>query len=400
MLGVINKQKMKNKILLIFILVTSIISVKAQQTTTKKIEHPKYGKAILETYFDQYNNPKQKVIYTKDTLLTNGDKEVGEIILYYTNGTVSAKGNFSTSNKSSYFGSSRKRQGKWLYYDKQGNLEKTLFYKEDKIDSLYTTYHANGNVSSITNYVDGKINGNSKTYFTNKKLHSVLQCKNGKIYNVLEFYNNKGTQIKYGTLKESNGTLDIYDLETGKISKTYTYEDGIPHNIETKDIPSTKGTINQKTYKTNNGKIIKVVRTLNNQLEGLQEKFDYKGILKDANYFSDGKKHGTHTRYNDDGTIFWQDTYVNNNKTGPFIHTAEDSEAEGNRYSGKKNDNVVLHSGFYDEDEKITGRFTSYTQKDSIVIATGQYNKNYKTGVWKFYNEKEELINEVKYGND
>ncbi|WP_054850719.1 hypothetical protein [Olleya sp. ITB9] len=130
---------MKNKILLIFILVTSIISVKAQQTTTKKIEHPKYGKAILETYFDQDNNPKQKVIYTKDTLLTNGNKEVGEIILYYTKGTVSAKGNFSTSNKSSYFGSSRKRQGKWLYYDKQGNLEKTLFYKEDKIDSLYTT---------------------------------------------------------------------------------------------------------------------------------------------------------------------------------------------------------------------------------------------------------------------
>jgi|GEM_PF-3747027 len=391
---------MKNKILLIFILVTSIISVKAQQTTTKKIEHPKYGKAILETYFDQDNNPKQKVIYTKDTLLTNGNKEVGEIILYYTNGTVSAKGNFSTSNKSSYFGASRKKQGKWLQYDKQGNLEVTLFYKDNKIDGLYTTYHKNGNISSTANYVNGKKQGNTNTYFTNKKLHSVLQYKNGKIYNVLEFYNNKGTQIKYGTLKESNGTLDIYNLDTGKISKTYTYEDGVPHNIETKDIPSAKGTINQKTYKTNNGKIIKIVRLLNNKLEGLQEEFNYDGILKDANYFSNGKKHGTQTRYNKDGTIFWQDTYVNNKKTGPFIHTAEDSEAEGNRYSGKKNKTIVLQSGFYDEDEKITGRFTSYTQKDSIVITSGQYNKNYKTGAWKFYDEKGKLIKEVKYDID
>ncbi|QXP59449.1 toxin-antitoxin system YwqK family antitoxin [Olleya sp. HaHaR_3_96] len=387
---------MKTKLILFVALLISTTAIKAQRTTTKEINHPIYGKATVETSFDQNDHIAQQATFTKDTLLTNGKIEIGEIILYHPNGKVSAKGDFSTIIKKTFFGEERTReqQGKWLQYNQDGQLIASVFYKDNKMNGAYTSFHKNGNIELILNYEDGTTTGTSKSYFINKQLHRVLQYKKNTIFNVDEFYNIEGTPVKYGSLKDGNGTLDIYDLQTGKISKTYTYENGIPNLIDLKTIATAKGNSIEKTYKNNSGQKIKVVRTLNDKLEGLQEEYNYKGQLKDADYYVEDKKHGTQTRYNDDGTLFWQDTYANNKKIGAFKHTAENSGAEGN---SNQNNKATMLEGFYDADQKITGPYTAYLGEDRIIVLSGTYEKNYKTGLWKTFNTNGIVTKETNY---
>lgn len=60
----------------------------------------------------------------------------------------------------------------------------------------------------------------SKLYFYNGQLHLVMTIKNKKTYNVLEAYNVKGKKLDFGTLKNGKGTLNMYNLNTGKLERT------------------------------------------------------------------------------------------------------------------------------------------------------------------------------------
>lgn len=380
---------MKNTILIIVVFIINIFSVKSQGTSIEEVNHSVFGSATSEKTYNDKDILIQEAIFTTDPLFTKGNVELGEFIFYNKNGTINCKGGFikPKEQKSTWSASQRKKEGKWFVYNDDQILKSSINYKDDVQDGEFIYYHNNGKISRKGKKIDRRIVGTEETFFNNGQLHRVIEYKNGKVFNVKSFFDRNGNIIPFGTVLNGNGTLMNYDLITGKKVDFFTYINGIAHLIDTKIVKTPKGDIVQKTHKYSNGAIEKIVRELNGKLEGLQETYSYDGILKEANYYTQGKKNGTQTDYNDDGTIFWQNTYVNDKKFGAFKHTPE----------GQRAGVVVIDEGFYDEEEKLTGQYTSYLGKDRVVVASGKFDSNHKVGLWKYYNEFGVLIKETNF---
>ncbi|MCL5246236.1 hypothetical protein M4I21_10485 [Cellulophaga sp. 20_2_10] len=395
---------MKKSIVLIFTFLISVFSINAQRTTSVEVKHATYGKAIVESNYNANDVLIQKLTYTTDTVFTKEYKEIGEITYYNEKGKLQAKGDFFSkkNDENSIFNSGRKKNGNWSFFTDEGKLTGTINYENNIKEGIYIFYHKNGKVAHTGTYVQGQNTGTENVFFNNGQLHKSVAYKEGSIYNILSFMDKEGNKINHGTLKDGNGTLQNYDLVTGKLLNTYTLEDGMLNIIDTKILKTAKGEVTEKRYKNSNGGTKKIVRTLNNKLEGLQESYNYKGQLEETINYSKGIKNGKHTKFNDNGTLFYEYTYVNEKKIGAYKFTPE----------GFKDKYYVLDEGFYDENQKFTGKFTRYLQDKKevvdlgkmntkkIVIESGTYKNHIKTGIWKTFDESGKLIKETNFSNN
>lgn len=394
---------MKFKPLVFILFLFHFVILSAQVTNKQKeIPHTVYGKAIIES---TYQNKKivHKRIFTLNKQHTKNRYEIGEMILYYDNGKIKAKGNYYKPNKASLFGTREiKKEGEWFLYDKKEQLLGKTSFKDNREHGSYVYYHKTGKIEAEGTYVNGVLVGTAKKYFTNGQLHRAVKYEKGKIYNVLSFFNKKGKKLDHGTLKEGNGTLKKYDLLTGNFITTYTLENGVIENVETKIIKTNKGNVVEKKYKNRDNSIQKIVRKLNDTLEGKQEVYSYLGKLKEIINYTKGVKNGKHIFFSDKGTLFYEYNYINGKKTGAFKKVPE----------GYAPEYYALEEGRYNDKEELTGEFTCYLQdkktvdslgkmnENRFVILSGTYKDGKKVGLWKTFDEKGKLLKKTNFTNN
>ena len=61
-----------------------------------------------------------------------------------------------------------------------------------------------------------------------------------------------------------------------------------------------------------------------------------------------------------------------------------------------KDSGGLEYIGYRDKEGHITGKFVKYYRNGQLELE-GKLKKGYRTGIWQIYNEKGELIEEVKY---
>lgn len=138
------------------------------------------------------DNKKRSRIFNKVTKLNNG-KFYEEIFEINSTDTVLLRAHFGIENDTmrilqgvaqSFFNRrlytvvnyiNNKREGFEIYYSSEGDIEKMIFYKNDKIDGSIITYYPNGNIKTI-----GKVfsapelkYGEWKEYYRNGQLKEV-----------------------------------------------------------------------------------------------------------------------------------------------------------------------------------------------------------------------------------
>ena len=180
--------------------------------------------------------------------------------------------------------------------------------------------------------------------------------------------------------------------------------------VETDIIKTSKGEITQQTYKNRDGSIGQIKRTLNDELEGAQENFDYKGRLSELVNYSGGVKHGVSSWFNENGTLRFSETYVNGKKVGAYSSTPEGYQGrEGTEVSDAKH--YAIDEGHYDENGKKTGSFNRYLALMEDVVADGEkyekrtliqgeYQNGVKVGNWKYFDKTGLLIDDEVFAND
>jgi antitoxin component YwqK of YwqJK toxin-antitoxin module len=177
---------------------------------------------------------------------------------YYKTGKMKSKGNYHQGNK----------YGMWTYYRTNGNRNYEEILINEKRNGLYSTYHLNDVLCYEELYENGKYiktingkdldgtlilnngNGKIKVYYDNGKIKQISEFQNGlrhgksiwyyengiidseieykeKLrWNVFTINDKLGNKLNMGTLKNGNGTLNIYN-DDGKITIKYLFENGI-----------------------------------------------------------------------------------------------------------------------------------------------------------------------------
>lgn len=317
---------------------------------------------------------------------------------YYENGQLSSEGNLKNGKpegywKNYYESGILKSEGNrldhqldstWKFYSEEGILREEINYKSGLRNGVTNTYSKEGFLEVTTPYRDDAKHGIVFTYYTNGGIHSETPFDNGKENGIAYEFNPKGDIITMKTYQ--NGILtrqeninrrdkegqkegvwkDFYDDRVVKTEGRYRNDlkDGYWKEY------SRKGELLQ-TLKYQDGELV----TDAEELSDLDVKENYyedsDGKLKFRGTYRNGKPHGTHLWYNEDGSIDSSKVY----KDGHLI-------AEG------RMDADGLRQGFWKEYYYPTGE----------LKAEGEYKDGYRFNEWIYYFISGKMEQKGQYG--
>lgn len=171
-----------------------------------------------------------------------------------------------------------KEQGEWEEFDKDGDLERIVNYKEGLRHGEFKEFHKNGIIKTIGKFWNGYKKDTIKWFFEDGKLRSIevtqLDTINKTSQAIVHKYYNSGTlHQKITTLNEKrNGIAKMY-YENGTLMQSVYYE--------------------------------------NDELNGEATFFYESGVLKSKGKFINHKPNGELNFYNEKGKLFQTDTYNN-----------------------------------------------------------------------------------------
>ncbi len=122
-----------------------------------------------------------------------------------------------------------KKNGEWVSYHKNGQLQYKINYKDGKPEDGPTEwYYENGQVWGKFNYKDGKLNGLLERFHENGQLQRKENRKDGKLDGLYESYWWNGQLSKKGIYKDGKPDgLWVYFYDDGSLIKTETYINGV-----------------------------------------------------------------------------------------------------------------------------------------------------------------------------
>jgi len=314
-------------------------------------KHDNAGKEIEE---DDYNY--KGILETVTKLISENETEVTD---YYENGTK--EGSYRLLDK-------KVKDGKYTTRYDNGALKKEMEFKDAKLTGNYKLYYENGKLESEFNYEDGKKEGPCADYYENGQLKDKYICHNDNTEGeYLEYWEN-GNLSRKAMLH--GGDLDGADSNYDKNGRAFTtilYRKDVPYYervadkdgnvlIEKKD----ENGLDKLVYYFPNGNK-RTVLHLNEKgdREGKCSFYNSTGSKNEETYYKDGKAEGLSTEYYKDGQISLVENYKNGTRDGYY------------------------HS-FY-----LTGG----------TKAEGWYKDGEMQGVWKFYYSNGKLSEEAFYIN-
>jgi antitoxin component YwqK of YwqJK toxin-antitoxin module len=332
-------------------------------------------------YVDNYLNQTGSYGFDYKAELENGIP-VGEYIGYSKNGLVSTLGSFNSRGK---------LDGKWQYFDDQGNIVASKNFSDGELDGLYSTYYVNGSRSKEFRIVDNKISGDIINFYTCNQPYSQIRTNDagqlegtskyfhsiGELSHSVEYVNDliQGELKKYyadGTLRQTlnydngrlNGAYESY-YKSGKLYAKGTYDEG----LET----------GKWTFLHQNGELIEEGIFKNGLKIGVWKENNDEGILiSETDYGETGKKTGTYSAYDNDGNKEYELNYKGSEILSYTIYNSAGEIIK----EGKKSKKYL--------------EFENYHSNGELMVK-GNYYKSEKTGTWKFYNEYGTLTSEVPY---
>lgn len=184
-------------IILFILLISRLLQGQDTITTYLNRENKKCSKEFAiyfsKAYLDSSNMWIAKKYHMNGKLRMIGKysdknlkKQLGAVILYHYNGTISETGQYIEN----------KMAGIWKKYYSNGFLQSVGKMTNDKKDSIWTYYNRNSiNVFGKINYINGKAEGESKFYYESGKISEIAIYRNDKIKSKID-YDEEGNIIK------------------------------------------------------------------------------------------------------------------------------------------------------------------------------------------------------------
>ncbi len=337
----------------------------------------------------------------------NGDlnKRLGYWYIFASNGVLKAEGNYSSGKRSGiwkYYHLTGwlenevefvddKKNGFFKQYYENGQLQQNISYKNDLAEGEAKFYHPCGALKKEVNFTANEQNGMEITYHVNGNLESKCRVVNGNyidtgytwyvsgqpalklIYNdgklngaYEEFFEN-GKLMAKGMYKEGNKSgIWLYYHNNGRLRSTGNYNDKGEEEGEWR-------------YYSEDGRKDRVLNFLAGELNGRQEYYDDKGVLRQMSIAQKEGKFVEEVRYNERG----QEIGKFGNRNGNFT-------IESKNTAGRITMKGAYKNGFMD------GTWVWYFP-NGRVSKTAEYANGRKNGNEKIYSIEGALLEDNNY---
>ena len=200
--------------------------------------------------------------------------------------------------------------GQFLFwYDKQRiKIKSHKVFNNGKRNGRWTFWNENGNIVRTGSYAAGKRDGSYAYYFNDGSKKEEGAWKNDQRDGLWTKYSNNGNTQKEGTY--SNGKKDgVWTTwnDKGLIASKYLYE-----NNKVID----KWAFKYQFYSNGNEKSLKSTR--NNKLDGNQTTWHQNGQMKSIGNYTAGKENGDFQEWYENGQMQSKVNYLNGNMDGAY----------------------------------------------------------------------------------
>ena len=316
------------------------------------------------------------------------------------------------SSSGSYYQSeivpeSTEKHGKWLFYNKDGQLEEERNFYRDRLhgkqityypetkkikevyfakfnipDSTFKQYNAQGTLTIEGNYVLGSPSGTWNYYFEDSTLWKKEFVSNDTTY-LWQYFTESIPHQE--TVKMGNGQVVSY-YKTGGIKESYTFKNGLREGAFYENLASGKTSIQ--------GEFLK------GKKNGLWQYFFASGQVEMIQHFNVDSLDGVYEVYYADGSPKTLGSYQNNKKQGEWIWymPKQQLEMKGSFENNKQHgrweyyfsSGELSYIAYFDNDKK-TGTW-NYFYKNGNKFKTGNYINDQKEGRWQTWYEDGTLL--------
>lgn len=342
--------------------------------------------------------PTLLALFTSVVVFSQGTPS--EMVKYYhDNGTISSEGMLRNGKPDGYWknyfenGSIKSEgtreehllHGEWKFYSPTGVLTEVINYRADERHGLSHKYSPEGWLMSTTEYVDGQKEGRHKTFFASGALRSETVFVSGREHGLAYEMDERGTIV--GIKKYDMGRL----LKQENINRTDS--DGSKEGVW-KEFYTDRKVKMEGSYRNNlqdgywksydeRGELVETLKYAMGQLvsdaeelSNLNVKEQYytsglgEGRLKFRGTYREGKEHGTHNWFGENGAVDSSVVYRNG---------------------------VMVARGRLGTSGMRDGYWIDYYYPSGAKKSEGNYENGYRRGEWVFYYESGGVEAKGKY---
>jgi antitoxin component YwqK of YwqJK toxin-antitoxin module len=339
--------------------------------------------------------------------------------LYYPSGVLNIEGKFEDG----------KREGKWTYFDKYGNVSKTenyklgevndtvvfyhetgsireqLVYKDGVREGMYLeksiygnlteegyfkndyfdrerfTYYENGTISSELFFIDGSLSGIQKYYAANGKIKMLKEFEDGELIRH-NYFDTLGNEMDvYG---QYNGIIELHDPTNSYVNYRGTFLNGESNGeqvfltpdkvITSKGSFSNNNKIGKWQWYHRDGKISEEATYLNDEITGVNTEYYSNGKPSFVGNFLFGEGQGDFKRYHENGKVQMEGTLLDGERHGIITSYAPDGSVVLIR---NYNMGIIMSHSYMGADGKPVAFIPVSKDSDSIVT----YHTNKKVAM-------------------
>jgi antitoxin component YwqK of YwqJK toxin-antitoxin module len=202
---------MKRLILVLFLLITGIFVVSAQEEVNQFNKNGertgtwvKYYDNGNVRYQGQFENGKEVGVFKFYSIKSNShpiiiktflkNTNIAKVSFYTTEGVLESTGDMD----------GELRSGLWVFYHSDGTtIIAEENYKNGLLEGESKTYYKDGKITEIMHYKNGKLDGSYKRFSDEAILLDDLMYTDGNLNGLAKYYNTKGTLILTGTYSDN-----------------------------------------------------------------------------------------------------------------------------------------------------------------------------------------------------
>lgn len=168
-----------------------------------------------------------------DTINFTDDQNKKQGYWIFTNQHKKLPGYQSNQKVEEGFFVNNKKEGKWVFYYRNGKKKQILFYQNGKPDGKATFYYKNGTIRETGTWRNNRWVGEYKQYYENGNPKNHFNYDNRGIKSGKQVYfHENGNPSLIGTWENGNETVDLAEYKEDGTANTERYKAGPELNIK------------------------------------------------------------------------------------------------------------------------------------------------------------------------